>query len=166
MKIEDQFDHAARLHMSVLETAARIDGLRRGLYHKRLGAKGALALRMLDDLAHCDSGATSLEVAERLGLPRSTVSRMVTEMAERGWIRFEAHPSDRRCKCLWLTEAGDVARGKLLAPLLRDMARLAKLKGASRMMEVNYDVQNYRKTLSTYVRSVKMPKRRRPTSLF
>lgn len=137
MNIDDSFDHASRLHLAVLE-----------------------------DLAHQDDGSTSLAMAERLGLTTSTASRIVGEMAHKGWIRFGEHPRDRRCKFLWLTEEGDEARGQLLKPLLRDMTRLGKLMRVERLMHVNNDVGQYRKLLTLYVRSVKMPKRKRPTPLF
>ncbi len=158
-------DLAGRLHLNLLEEVARIDGLRRALYHKRLGPKGALALRVLEDLAGQDDGSTALELAERLGLPASTASRVVGDLAVRGWVRFGEHPRDRRCKCLWLTEAGDTARGELLRPLLGDAAKLAKLVRAERISEVHYMAQQHRKVLTTYVRSVRMPKRRRPTPI-
>lgn len=155
-------DHGSRLHLAILEEVARIEGLRRALYHKRLGAKGAMALRVLEDLAAQQDGTTAQALAQRLGLSGSTAARVLADLGERGWVRVGDHPRDRRFKALWLTEAGDAARGDLLAPLLGDAKRLTKLMRAEKVAGAHYEVQQYRRVVAGYVHSVQVPKRRTP----
>ena len=51
------------------------------------------------------------ELADRLGLEKSTVSRLVAGLAERGWVVRERDADDRRFYRLTLTAAGrDAAR--------------------------------------------------------
>lgn len=65
------------------------------------------------------------ELARRLGLTKSTVSRLVTMLGERGWVRRMADPNDGRVAHLALTGAGRgiaaqlaTARRQRLAALL------------------------------------------------
>ncbi len=60
------------------------------------------ALAVLDFL---DSTPPIL-LAERAGLQKSQVSRLIAEMEERGYIRRAAHPTDKRSTLLSLTEKG------------------------------------------------------------
>jgi len=56
----------------------------------------------------------------------------------------------------------EAAGGELLRLLLADAKRLAKMMRVERALEVQYDVEQYRKVLGTYVRGARMPRRRRP----
>jgi DNA-binding MarR family transcriptional regulator len=49
---------------------------------------------------------TQHELGQRLELRKSTVSRLVQQLVERGWVRRGAHPSDLRSVLLSLTDAG------------------------------------------------------------
>lgn len=44
-----------------------------------------------------------------LGVAKSVLSRMISRMVELGFLRRSVHPSDRRCRRVWLTERGDAA---------------------------------------------------------
>ena len=50
-----------------------------------------------------------VELARRLRLEKSTVSRLVTNVVGRGWVRREAADGDGRGVLLVLTEAGATA---------------------------------------------------------
>lgn len=70
----------------------------------------------LAELARGD-GLSQNELAARLRLEKSTVSRLVGQLAARGWIERERDPSDGRAVCLRLTErgaalAGDIAEAR------------------------------------------------------
>ena len=53
-------------------------------------------------------GLSQQVLAERLGLEKSTVSRLVSGMEERGWLTRGRDPANRRYTRLHLTEAGQV----------------------------------------------------------
>lgn len=48
------------------------------------------------------------QLAERLRLEKSTVSRLVTNLVERGWVERSTNPDNRREALLRLTEVGYV----------------------------------------------------------
>jgi DNA-binding MarR family transcriptional regulator len=62
-----------------------------------------LALREL--IEH--PGMAQNELAERLGLDKSTVSRLVAGMEQRGWVSRDRDPGNRRYLRLTLTADGD-----------------------------------------------------------
>lgn len=52
------------------------------------------------------TGLTNLQLAERLRVDKSNISRILQKLAEQGWIQWQAHPHDLRSKEAWLTPAG------------------------------------------------------------
>jgi DNA-binding MarR family transcriptional regulator len=58
-------------------------------------------------------GMSQQELADLLGLEKSTVSRLVSGMAARGWLTRERHPANRRVTRLELTEAGRLAAERI-----------------------------------------------------
>ncbi|MEU8285417.1 MarR family winged helix-turn-helix transcriptional regulator [Micromonospora sp. NPDC048905] len=74
-----------------------------------------------------ETGIRQTELARRLRLEKSTVSRLVTNLVNRGWVRRETADSDGRGVVLLLTEAGitaaarqaDARRHRLTALLAR-----------------------------------------------
>jgi len=73
----------------------------------------------LMELAQAES-LGQLELAGRLGLTKSTVSRLVGKLLERGWVERARDDADARAVRLRLTGAGRTAAGQL------DEARAAK----------------------------------------
>ena len=58
-----------------------------------------------------ETGLSQQQLGERLGLEKSTVSRLAAAMEGRGWLVRERDPADRRCYRLRLTPRGqDLAR--------------------------------------------------------
>ncbi|MEU8327821.1 MarR family winged helix-turn-helix transcriptional regulator [Micromonospora sp. NPDC048839] len=74
-----------------------------------------------------DTGIRQAELARRLRLEKSTVSRLVTNLVNRGWVHRETADNDGRGVVLLLTEAGitaaarqaDARRHRLTALLAR-----------------------------------------------
>jgi DNA-binding MarR family transcriptional regulator len=58
---------------------------------------------------------TQLELAKRLRLEKSTVSRLVNQLTGRGWVRRGKRDGDARLVWLELTDAGSAAAGELAA---------------------------------------------------
>lgn len=67
---------------------------------------------------------TQAELARRLRLDRSVVSRLADVLAERGWLRREPHPHDQRAVQLVLTDAGERAAVRLAGARRARMATL------------------------------------------
>ncbi|MCP9486282.1 MAG: MarR family transcriptional regulator [Gaiellaceae bacterium MAG52_C11] len=62
------------------------------------------------------------ELAARLRLKKSTVSRLVGQLAARGWVERERDPCDGRAVSLLLTERGADAAAKIAAARARKFA--------------------------------------------
>ena len=62
-----------------------------------------------------DAVVSQSELAARLGLEKSTVSRLVSQLAARGWVMRERDPGDGRALRLTLSEAGHRAAAALAA---------------------------------------------------
>jgi len=58
---------------------------------------------------------TQLELGRRLRLEKSTVSRLVGQLAARGWVDRAANPDDARSVRVALTAEGRTAAGELAA---------------------------------------------------
>jgi MarR family transcriptional regulator, transcriptional regulator for hemolysin len=80
-----------------------------------------------------NNGATQSELADVLEIEKATLGRLLDRMEAKGWIRREDHASDRRAKCVYLTEEVEPAMKAMrvaAAELRRDA--LATLESAER----------------------------------
>jgi len=64
------------------------------------------------------------ELARRLRLDRSVVSRLADGLADRGWLRRERHPHDQRAVQLVRTDAGGKAAARVAGARRARMATL------------------------------------------
>jgi DNA-binding MarR family transcriptional regulator len=71
-----------------------------------------------------EDGLTQNQLAARLRLEKSTVSRLAGQLAARGWIEREPHPTDGRAVRLHLTERGARAAGEIEEARRRRFAEL------------------------------------------
>jgi DNA-binding MarR family transcriptional regulator len=71
------------------------------------------------------AGLSQTELGTRLRLEKSTVCRLVKQLEQRGWVRPERDPTDRRAVQLRLTEAGRQAAGQIAAARAEKFARIA-----------------------------------------
>lgn len=97
-------DPTERLHKLLVELVRMI-----GLLHPEHAIPGQMvslsqlfALHELDT----DAGLSQQDLAERLGLEKSSVSRMAAEMERRGLLVREREPGNRRLYRLQLTDRG------------------------------------------------------------
>jgi len=67
---------------------------------------------------------TQTVLAARLALRKSTVSRLVDQLAARGWVERRASPDDARCRLVALTPAGRDAAAAVARARRERMARL------------------------------------------
>jgi DNA-binding MarR family transcriptional regulator len=140
------------------------DELRRGMQrlvrlggllepHNHAGLHLSLSEVMaLGELADVDA-LSQQELADLLGLEKSTVSRLAAALEGRGWIARERDPDNRRYYQLRLTEAGRAAAARvghdlrthhaqLLAALTPDELKALSigLSGLARALEVHHQV--------------------------
>jgi DNA-binding MarR family transcriptional regulator len=64
------------------------------------------------------------DLARRLRLEKSTVSRLVAQLAQRGWVERERDAADGRATLLRLTPTGQAAAGQLAAARTATFARV------------------------------------------
>lgn len=93
-----------RLHTLMMELVRAI-----GLGHLDLAVTGqSISLSQMFALHELDSDAplSQRDLADRLGLEKSSISRMAAEMERNGWLVRERHPDNRRFYRLRLTDRG------------------------------------------------------------
>lgn len=69
-------------------------------------------------------GCTQKRLCSLCFLPKQTVNAAVTGFYDKGWLRMQELPEDRRNKALHLTELGRSEAGRILSRL-RDCDRIA-----------------------------------------
>jgi len=62
---------------------------------------------LLIELASCTSPLTASEIAERLLLEKSTVSRLIARAEKKGYVRSRSDEKDKRKRMLYLTKVGE-----------------------------------------------------------
>lgn len=91
--------------MLVLRAAAQVvEGIQRGL-----AERGFTDVRPMHGFAfvRISAGdATVVEVAQHLGVSKQAASRLVEQLAQRGYVTRKADPSDGRARLLRLTDRG------------------------------------------------------------
>ncbi|PGL73196.1 MarR family transcriptional regulator [Bacillus sp. AFS055030] len=55
------------------------------------------------------NGATGNELADKLGITKQAVSKMVDYLEERGYVKRHSHPTDKRGKTIVISERGQLA---------------------------------------------------------
>ena len=88
----------------------------------------------LGELIHSDAPSLSQqELAERLQLEKSTVSRLIAGLQRRGWVTHQRAPSNRRWSQVALTDQGHAATRQLIEEFhQRHMEALSRLSQGER----------------------------------
>ncbi len=78
------------------------------IFAEELGVFEVTALQFAILQALVDEpGADQITVAQRVALDAATSGSVILRLEERGWLRREASPTDKRRKLLWLTQEGE-----------------------------------------------------------
>ena len=91
-------------------------------YAKSVGLS-CTSLCILNAIYETD-GCTQKQLCSLCFLPKQTVNAAVTGFYDKGWLRMQELPEDRRNKALHLTELGRSEAGHILSRL-RDCDRIA-----------------------------------------
>jgi len=81
-------------------------------------------------------GLSQNDLARRLQLEKSTVSRLVASMERRGWLERRTDDADSRVRRLYLSPAGRRVAGEVEAARRDKFRRLAGYLGADEMQSV------------------------------
>jgi MarR family transcriptional regulator, lower aerobic nicotinate degradation pathway regulator len=77
------------------------------IFAEELGSFEVTALQFAILQALVDEpGADQITVAQRVALDAATSGSVIMRLEERGWLRREPSPTDKRRKLLWLTPEG------------------------------------------------------------
>ncbi len=71
-----------------------------------------------------EPGSDQITVAQRVALDAATSGSVIMRLEERGWLRREASPTDKRRKLLWLTASGEKMAMDMKKPARRVQQRL------------------------------------------
>ncbi len=78
------------------------------IFAEELGSFEVTALQFAILQALVDEpGADQITVAQRVALDAATSGSVIMRLEERGWLRREPSPTDKRRKLLWLTAEGE-----------------------------------------------------------
>jgi DNA-binding MarR family transcriptional regulator len=75
-------------------------------------------------------GVPMRDFADRFGFDASYVTSLADALEEKGWVRREAHPTDRRVKMLTMTSAGEAAKQQAYRVLYEPPASLDALSAS------------------------------------
>jgi DNA-binding MarR family transcriptional regulator len=105
-----------------------------GEFNQRLAEAGYSDLRPIHGLAFQalrGPGATSSELAERLGVTKQAAGQIVDDLERRGYVRRDPHPAGGRRKLVVLTDAAHrhlAIAGRLLHQLESELGELSPLR--------------------------------------
>lgn len=71
-----------------------------------------------------EPGADQITVAQRVALDAATCGSVILRLEERGWLRREPSPADKRRKLLWLTQEGETQAIAMKKPAKKVQQRL------------------------------------------
>ena len=95
------------------------------IFADELGSFEVTALQFAIMQALVDQpGADQITVAQRVALDAATSGSVIMRLEERGWLRREASPTDKRRKLLWLTAEGEKAAMDMKKPAKKVQQRL------------------------------------------
>jgi DNA-binding MarR family transcriptional regulator len=95
------------------------------IFAEELGSYEVTALQFAILQALVDQpGADQITVAQRVALDAATSGSVIMRLEERGWLRREASPTDKRRKLLWLTAEGEKAATDMKKPAKKVQQRL------------------------------------------
>jgi MarR family transcriptional regulator, lower aerobic nicotinate degradation pathway regulator len=95
------------------------------IFAEELGGYEVTALQFAIMQALVDEpGADQITVAQRVALDAATSGSVILRLEERGWLRREPSPTDKRRKLLWLTPEGEKMAIDMKKPARKVQQRL------------------------------------------
>ncbi len=95
------------------------------IFAEELGAYEVTSLQFAILQALIDEpGADQISVAQRVALDAATSGSVILRLEDRGWLRREPSPTDKRRKLLWLTAEGEKMALEMKKPAKKVQQRL------------------------------------------
>lgn len=95
------------------------------IFAEELGAYEVTSLQFAILQALIDEpGSDQITVAQRVALDAATSGSVILRLEERGWLRRESSPTDKRRKLLWLTPEGEKMALEMKKPAKKVQQRL------------------------------------------
>jgi DNA-binding MarR family transcriptional regulator len=95
------------------------------LFGEELGSFDVTALQFAIMQSLVDEpGSDQITVAQRVALDAATSGSVIMRLEERGWLRREPSPTDKRRKLLWLTAEGEKQAMEMKKPARKVQQRL------------------------------------------
>jgi MarR family transcriptional regulator, lower aerobic nicotinate degradation pathway regulator len=95
------------------------------IFAEELGSFEVTALQFAIMQALVDQpGADQITVAQRVALDAATSGSVILRLEDRGWLRREPSPTDKRRKLLWLTPEGEKMAIDMKKPARKVQQRL------------------------------------------
>jgi DNA-binding MarR family transcriptional regulator len=86
------------------------------------------------------AGATTVELAEYLGMTKQAAAQLVDDLVQRGYVRRRPHPTDARAKLVELTERGWACTRAADEAGAEAIARWVEVLGADRVAALRDDL--------------------------
>ena len=77
---------------------------------------------VLNHLTRVGEGRTPMQIAKAFQVPKNSMTNTLSGLEKRGLIEVRPHPTDKRSKTIWLTDAGRQFRAEAMERVARDMA--------------------------------------------
>ena len=110
--------------------------------HERVGARINMPFSRFRALRRLETKSrTQRELAEMMGVDAPAMTGIVSDLAERGLIVREVHPTDARCKVVTITDAGrqvlnDVRSSPGIAPSMFDVLTIAQREQLATLLDL------------------------------
>ena len=76
---------------------------------------------VLNHLTRLGDGRTPMQIAKAFQVPKNSMTNTLSGLEKRGLIEVRPHPTDKRSKTIWLTDAGRRFRAEAMERVARDM---------------------------------------------
>jgi DNA-binding MarR family transcriptional regulator len=134
----DETDAMAVATLILSASNAIIDGIQAGI-----AARGFADVRPAHGFAFArlaPAGATTIELAEHLGVTKQAASQLVDELVRKGYVERRTHPHDARARLLVLSERGWACTRAATAAAVETLGRWEAVIGDAKLRALAADI--------------------------
>lgn len=140
----------AALYLETMEEAMALAGGHRRMVEERLGFAAAQRLRVLSLLTEGGmDGRAPTELAARMQMPKGSLARVLRGLERDGLVEVGGYRGDGRCKSIWITDIGGLAREEMVLALDKDLRLLADITRLRTFSDARGEMVRVRKAQAT-----------------